>query len=52
MKSPSFATGVGLAKYGAEQLRQASGKTDSDPDPDPVPAGIGVRIKQWFGEVF
>ncbi|MDB4972881.1 MAG: Cell division protein FtsA [Myxococcaceae bacterium] len=51
VKSPGYATGVGLAKYGAEQLRQTHGKQDDGHDQQ-VRAGIGGRIGQWFREVF
>lgn len=51
VKSPGYATGVGLAKYGAEQLRQSQGKHEEVTEQQ-VRAGIGGRIGQWFREVF
>ncbi|HEY6877240.1 MAG TPA: cell division protein FtsA, partial [Polyangiales bacterium] len=51
VKSPGFATGVGLAKYGAEQLR-SSGIKNEDLAEQQVRASIGGRIGQWFREVF
>jgi cell division protein FtsA len=51
VKSPSFATGVGLAKHGAEQLRTSAIKNE-DVAEQQVRAGIGGRIGQWFREVF
>jgi len=51
VKSPGYATGVGLAKHGAEQLRGNHAKND-DLAEQQVRAGIGGRIGQWFREVF
>jgi cell division protein FtsA len=51
VKSPGYATGVGLAKYGAEQLRATHGKSEDHAEQQ-VRAGIGGRIGQWFREVF
>jgi cell division protein FtsA len=50
VKSPAYATGVGLVKYGAERLQQT-------PPVDAlaaamVSAGWGQRLGQWFREVF
>jgi cell division protein FtsA len=50
VKSPVYATGVGLVKYGAERLRE--GTTREEPDETPVRTGIGRRIGEWFREVF
>jgi cell division protein FtsA len=51
VKSPSYATGVGLVKYGADQLRQTRVVQDVL-EPEPVRRGVGGRIGQWFREVF
>jgi cell division protein FtsA len=51
VKSPSYATGVGLVKYGADQLRQTR-QTHEIVEVVPVRRGIGGRIGQWFKEVF
>jgi cell division protein FtsA len=50
VKSPAFATGVGLVKYGAEQLQKR--RELSDEYELPVRSGLGGRIGQWFREVF
>jgi cell division protein FtsA len=51
VKSPSFATGVGLVKYGAQQLRLQ--KQSAEPDLEPMMrSSIGGRLGQWFREVF
>jgi cell division protein FtsA len=51
VKSPAYATGVGLVKYGAEQLRQTRPVHEIH-EPEPVRRGVGGRIGQWFREVF
>jgi cell division protein FtsA len=51
VKSPSFATGVGLVKYGAEQIKKAR-VVEDEPLDMPVQRGVGGRISQWFKEVF
>jgi cell division protein FtsA len=51
VKSPSFATGVGLVKYGSEQLKTVR-VVDDEPIEAPVQRGFGGRISQWFKEVF
>lgn len=51
VKSPAYATGVGLVKYGAERIRQAP----SMEDPVPLAAhrdGWSSKLGQWFREVF
>ncbi len=51
VKSPAYATGVGLVKYGAERIRSAPPVEDVMP----VPArgdGWGSKLGQWFREVF
>lgn len=51
VKSPSFATGVGLVKYGAERIR----KLPQVSVPAPAMArgpGWGTKLGQWFKEVF
>ncbi len=52
VKSPSYATGVGLVKYGAEQLRQQKVTTAEVMIDMPPPRGFGSRIGEWFREVF
>ncbi len=52
VKSPSYATGVGLVKYGAEQLRQQRVHTTEVMHDMPLPRGIGSRLSEWFREVF
>jgi cell division protein FtsA len=52
VKSPSYATGVGLVKYGAEMLRQQKVTADEVMLDMPPPRGIGSRISEWFREVF
>ncbi len=51
VKSPSYATGVGLVKYGAEQLRQQRDEVELVPEPV-LRSSFGGRIGQWFKEVF
>ena len=51
VKSPSYATGVGLVKYGAERIREAP------PYEEAVPLaahsdGWGSKLGAWFREVF
>jgi cell division protein FtsA len=50
VRSPIYATGVGLALYGAR--RQASGALALDLDDRAVLARIGRRLAGWFGEIF
>jgi cell division protein FtsA len=50
VKSPAFATGVGLVKYGAEQLQKR--RELSEDFELPVRSAFGGRIGQWFREVF
>ncbi len=50
VKSPAYATGVGLIKYGIGQLREPA--LEMIPPPALVGSGIGGRIGQWFREVF
>ncbi len=50
VRSPIYATGVGLALYGAR--RQASGASALDLDDGAVLARIGRRLAGWFGEIF
>ncbi len=52
VKSPSYATGVGLVKYGAEMLRQQKVTSDEVMLDMPPPRGFGSRISEWFREVF
>ena len=50
VKSPSYATGVGLVKYGAERMRTAPMRAPASERPQA--AGIGHRLGAWFREVF
>ena len=50
VRSPAYATGVGLVKYGAKKLRHAVRPTPVMEMP--IPPKIGRRIGQWFKEVF
>ncbi len=52
VKSPAYATGVGLVKYGAEQLRQTRVVHDVIAEMAPPRRSVGGRIGQWFREVF
>ena len=52
VKSPAFATGVGLVKYGAEQLRLGRDGVDELEEALVRRSGFGGRIGQWFREVF
>ncbi|MFW5899370.1 MAG: cell division protein FtsA [Jiangellaceae bacterium] len=49
VRSPVYATGVGLVKYGADRLKEA-------PAPEPMETAAGPgwtgRIGEWFREVF
>ncbi|MEM1414667.1 MAG: cell division protein FtsA [Myxococcota bacterium] len=54
VRSPSYATGVGLVKHGARQLRerhQVELPLPEDMPARPVPS-LGGRIGAWFREVF
>jgi len=51
VKSPAYATGVGLVKYGADQLRQTRVVHDI-PEMVAPRRSVGGRIGQWFREVF
>jgi cell division protein FtsA len=50
VRSPSYATGVGLVKYGAQRLHASESKRE--PVEAPVRSGFGSRVGQWFREVF
>jgi cell division protein FtsA len=51
VKSPAYATGVGLAKYGAERLRVARRTVTEEVVELPQRTRFG-RIGQWFRDVF
>jgi cell division protein FtsA len=51
VKSPCYATGVGLVKYGAEQLNKSRVVAEEVSVELPGRRGLG-RIGQWFREVF
>ncbi len=50
VRSPIYATGVGLALYGAR--RQTSGAPPLDPNDGAFLTRIGRRLAGWFGEIF
>jgi cell division protein FtsA len=50
VKSPVYATAVGLALYGAR--RQAPGLSPSEPYVGGVLGRWGRRLAGWFGEIF
>ena len=50
VRSPAYATGVGLVKYGAQRLKHSL--TYERKAEAPVHAGWGRKIGQWFREVF
>jgi cell division protein FtsA len=50
VRSPIYATGVGLALYGMR--RQASGAPPLDPGDGLLLARVGRRLAGWFGEIF
>ncbi len=50
VRSPIYATGVGLAIYGARRL--SSGAPPLDPNDGAFLARIGRRLAGWFGEIF
>jgi cell division protein FtsA len=50
VKSPVYATAVGLALYGAR--RQAAGPSASEPYVGGAFGGWGRRLAGWFGEIF
>lgn len=54
VRSPSFATGVGLVKYGASKLRQrpARARVEESEVVAAPGAGLGQRLGAWFREVF
>ncbi len=52
VKSPAYATGVGLVKYGASRLREAPSVMESIPMEALRNGGLGGRLGQWFREVF
>jgi cell division protein FtsA len=52
VKSPSYSTGVGLVKYGAEQLRQQRVVHEEHIETTHIRRGFGGRLSQWFKEVF
>jgi cell division protein FtsA len=50
VKSPAYATAVGLVKYGAERVR--NGKVRVRARPDREERRWGSRVGEWFREVF
>jgi cell division protein FtsA len=52
VRSPAYATGVGLVKYGAEKLRTAPARSVEKPVAAAHARGWGARLGQWFREVF
>ncbi|MEM6961826.1 MAG: cell division protein FtsA [Myxococcota bacterium] len=53
VRSPAYATGVGLVKYGASRLSSFLSETPEQQEEYETPARGGLgRIGQWFREVF
>ncbi len=54
VRSPSFATGVGLVKYGAQHLQEFDPMRFEEPETTEIRSrvGIGTRLGAWFREVF
>ncbi|MEO0325349.1 MAG: cell division protein FtsA, partial [Myxococcota bacterium] len=54
VRSPAYATAVGLVKYGARRLREQDEVELPVPEDLPLmqPASLGGRIGAWFREVF
>jgi len=52
VRSPAYATGVGLVKYGAERLRSVNAEEDEDYIEAAARYRWGSKIGQWFREVF
>lgn len=52
VRSPAYATGVGLVKYGAARLGNDQSVELEDEVYEARAAGIGSRISSWFREVF
>jgi cell division protein FtsA len=50
VRSPIYATGVGLALYGAR--RQTTGATPLDSNDGAILTRLGRRLAGWFGEIF
>ncbi|PYM24996.1 MAG: cell division protein FtsA [Candidatus Rokuibacteriota bacterium] len=50
VRSPIYATGVGLALYGAR--RQTTGVTPLDSNDGAILTRLGRRLAGWFGEIF
>ena len=53
VRSPSFATGVGLVKYGAQHLLEWDPRME-EPETTEIRSriGLGTRLGAWFREVF
>jgi cell division protein FtsA len=52
VKSPAFATAVGLVKYGAEHLNAESANRHARTINKPNGLGLRSRLGDWFREVF
>jgi cell division protein FtsA len=52
VRSPAYATGVGLVKYGAARHRAATRVVEEEVIAMPAGDGWGLRLGQWFREVF
>jgi len=52
VKSPCYATAVGLVKYGAEQLHKSRVVAEEIAAEQPQRRSFGGRFGQWFREVF
>lgn len=52
VRSPSFATGVGLVKYGAQHLQEWDPMIEPETTEIRARVGLGTRLGAWFREVF
>jgi cell division protein FtsA len=52
VRSPAYATGVGLVKYGADKLRASPQRAVQKPIAVAMGPTWGTRLGQWFREVF
>lgn len=52
VRSPAYATGVGLVKYGASHLRSQDRFEEEVEETEVRRVGLGTRLGAWFREVF
>jgi hypothetical protein len=52
VQSPIYATGVGLALYGARGRRSGAGADDGEAVSGIGGLGTMRRLRDWFGELF